>query len=163
MTAKKDTTLIVDPKSSVKIFSDFKMEEFLVLAERYVEGSKAKGNVDYSIELRDGEILGVTKVEKEDYVQGVAQNAMEIRSALEYNRSARLVKSVKNLVVLVSPPMQATGHTPKLSKKYRVMFEREFQKEKVKQISGIINWLLKEGLEQPMASEPASKKAKTDK
>ena len=39
----------------------------------------------YSIELRDGEILGVTEVKKADYMQGIAQNAMEIRSALEYN------------------------------------------------------------------------------
>jgi len=53
-----------------------------------------------------------------------------------------------------------SGHTPGVSKKYQVMFEGEFQKEKVKQISGIINWLLKEGLEQPT---PASKKTKTDK
>ena len=31
MTAKKETTLRVDPKSSVKIFSDFKIEEVCTL------------------------------------------------------------------------------------------------------------------------------------
>ncbi|KAF8458599.1 hypothetical protein BGX38DRAFT_456798 [Terfezia claveryi] len=144
--------------------------QFLVLAERYVEGSKAKGNVDYSIELRDGEILGVTEAKKEDYVQGVAQNAMEIRSALEYNRKRKvgeiseksrcfgIATDASNWYFLEYTP----GHTPKLSKKYEVMFEGEFQKGKVKQISGIINWLLKEGLEQwHLNLRP--KKQKTDK
>ena len=48
----------------------------MVLAERYVEGSKAKGKVDYSIELENREILGVTEVKKKDYFLGTAQNAI---------------------------------------------------------------------------------------
>ena len=52
--------------------------ELVVLAERYVEGTKAKGRVDYSIEIRGGEILGVTEVKKEDYMLGIAQNANSI-------------------------------------------------------------------------------------
>ena len=63
--------------------------QFLVLAKRYVEGSIAKGHVDYAIELRDGKILGVTEMRKQMYMQGIAQNAMEIRSALEYNRNRK--------------------------------------------------------------------------
>ena len=145
--------------------------QLLVLAERYVEGSKAKGNVDYSIELRDGEILGVTEVKKEKYMQGIAQNAMEIRSALEYNRKRKRGEtSEKSRCFGIATDAEhwyfleyTAGHIPKVSKKYQGMVEDEFQKEKVKQISGIINWLLKEGLEQPTASEPASKKAKIDK
>ena len=56
-----------------------------VLPERYIEDFQAKGKADYSIE-EDGEILGVTEVKRRDYVQGVAQNAMQIRPALEFNR-----------------------------------------------------------------------------
>ncbi|KAF8436111.1 hypothetical protein BGX38DRAFT_101183 [Terfezia claveryi] len=142
--------------------------QLLVLAERYVEGSKAKGNVDYSIELRDGEILGVTEVKEEEYMQGIAQNAMEIRSALEYNRKRKRGEtSEKSRCFGIATDVEhwyfleyIAGHIPKVSKKYQGMVEDEFQKEKVKQISGIINWLLKEGLEQPTASEPAIQKSK---
>ena len=58
----------------------------MVLAERYVVGSKAMGKVDYSIELGNGEILGITEDKKDDYFLGIAQNAIQIRSAVEYNK-----------------------------------------------------------------------------
>ena len=124
--------------------------------------------MDYTIELPDGGVLGVTRVKTENYMQGIAQNAMEIRSALEHNRKRqgggiseksrcfRIATDADNWYFLEYTP----GHTPKVSEKYDVMFGGKFQKEQVKRISGIINWLLKHGLEQPTASEPASKKQK---
>ena len=64
--------------------------ELVVLAERYVEGNKANERVDYSIEIRGGEILGVTEVKNDSYMLGIAQNAMQIRSAVEYNKKRKL-------------------------------------------------------------------------
>ena len=52
----------------------------MVLAERFVE---AKGKVDYSIALGNRDILEITEVKKDDYFLGIAQNAIQIRSAVE--------------------------------------------------------------------------------
>ena len=60
------------------------------MAERYVEGSKAKGKVDCAIKLENGEMLGITEVKKDDYILGIAQNAIQIRSAVEYNKKRKL-------------------------------------------------------------------------
>ena len=64
--------------------------ELVVLAERYVEGTKAHGRVDYSIEVRGEVILGVTEIKNDNYMLGIAQNAMQIRSALESNKKRQL-------------------------------------------------------------------------
>lgn len=121
----------------------------LVLAERYVEGLKAKGNADYSIELPGGEILGVTKVEKENFIQGIAQNAMEIRSAVEYNRKRKFQTSRCFGIATDADKWYfleyIAGEIPKLSKEFTVMYKGKFMREDVQEITGIINWLLKEG------------------
>ena len=63
--------------------SDSISREIRVMIERYVEGVMARGKADYALETAEDEILGVTEVKKQDYEGGIAQNAMQIRSAVE--------------------------------------------------------------------------------
>lgn len=87
--------------------------ELKVLAERYVEGSLATGTVDYSVtEVHAGEILRATEAKRDDYILGVAQNDMKIRSTLEYNRKRKRGDCnmvICNDLVLVSQLMHISG------------------------------------------------------
>lgn len=124
---------------------------FTILAGRYIEGLGAKGRVDYSIESRDGKILGVSEVKRQDYMQGIAQNAMQIRSALEYNNKGfdigprfGIATDADKWYFLEYTPHNA----PRISKRYQAMFGGEFRREGVERIAGIINWLLLQSLEE---------------
>ena len=76
-----------------------------------------------------------------------------------------VVISVKDLVVLVSPPMQiidifwSAPHAITAPKISRAMCMEKLDKVAVKKITGVINWLRNEGLEW---SEPPHKRVKTD-
>ena len=66
----------------------------------------ARGRADYSIEFQDGEILGVTRVKRQDYMLGIAQNAIQIRSIID--QKPKKVISLEELVV-ASPPIPECG------------------------------------------------------
>ena len=67
-----------------------------VYPERYIIGSMATGmgagTADYSVEFQDGEMLGVTKVKKLDYMLGMAQNAVLIISAVDQNQNVGITR-----------------------------------------------------------------------
>ena len=144
----------------------FSSLNFLVLAERYVEGYKAKGKVDYSVELSEGGILGVTEVKRDDYTLGIAQNAMQIRSALEYNLKHKRGINQRSYFGIATNAhrwyfLQYTPEEiPMISKEYEAMSRGKFSTEAVKEIAGIVMWLLKVG---SVTSEPPQKKLKLDK
>lgn len=133
--------------------------DFMVLAERFVEGSKAKGNVDYSIVSRGGLILGVIEVMRQGDIQGIAQNAMQIRSALEYNRK-RNPAHVRCFGIATDANFwyfleYFPDQTPRVSGRYQVMFQGKFVVGAVRKVMGIISWLLKA---EPVMSEPQRKR-----
>lgn len=126
---------------------------FRVLPERYIEGLKAKGNADYSVELEGGRILGVTEVKREDYLQGIAQNAIQIS------------RKGKKLICLVSGSPQwyflkyTPDHPPCVSKRYSVVYDKgEAAMKDITTITGTISWLLKGGLEEYTEFETPNKK-----
>ncbi|RPB24235.1 hypothetical protein L211DRAFT_848975 [Terfezia boudieri ATCC MYA-4762] len=54
----------------------------VIFPEQYITGRNGKGPVDYAIEMEGGRVVGVTEVKREDFCQGVAQNAVQIVSIL---------------------------------------------------------------------------------
>ncbi|GJJ75604.1 hypothetical protein EMPS_07962 [Entomortierella parvispora] len=74
----------------VKVTRLFKEDLFLA-AERTLSGRRGNGPVDYSVHSRDDSdfTLGVTEVKKEDFVQGVAQNIVQLEAALTSKKRKR--------------------------------------------------------------------------
>ena len=97
----------------------------MVLAERYVEASKAQGKVDY-IELGDGEILGVTEVKRDDYFLAIAQNAMQIRSAFEFDKKRKLGINQRCFGIATNVDRWYSvypGQIPMISNQYQAVFK----------------------------------------
>ena len=137
--------------------------ELMVLAERYVVGSKAMGKVDYSIELGNGPILGITEVKRNNFSLGIAQNAMQIRSAVEYNKRRKLGIDQRCFGIATNAErwyflQYIPGQTPMISKEYQAMFQGKFLRDEVSKIVGILSWLLKVVSD----TEPQKKKLKLE-
>ncbi|KAF7730262.1 hypothetical protein EC973_002505 [Apophysomyces ossiformis] len=66
-------------------------EELYLAAEKYLSGRLGNGPVDYSVHSRQTNdyVLGVTEVKKEDFNQGVAQNVVQLESALTQRKRKR--------------------------------------------------------------------------
>jgi hypothetical protein len=75
------------------VFRDFISEskpEFNLKPEANVLGRHGQGPVDYAIIAHpSGEIVVVTEVKREDFEQGIAQNAVQIESALRNGSANR--------------------------------------------------------------------------
>ncbi|KAF9287535.1 hypothetical protein BGZ68_001691 [Mortierella alpina] len=59
-------------------------EDLVLAAQRNLSGRRGNGEVDFSVHSRknDNLTLGVTEVKREDFKQGVAQNIVQLESAL---------------------------------------------------------------------------------
>ncbi|KAF7730081.1 hypothetical protein EC973_003027 [Apophysomyces ossiformis] len=66
-------------------------EELYLAAEKYLSGRLGIGPVDYSVHSRQTNdyVLGVTEVKKENFNQGVAQNVVQLESALTQRKRKR--------------------------------------------------------------------------
>ncbi|KAG0180648.1 hypothetical protein DFQ28_001073 [Apophysomyces sp. BC1034] len=72
-------------------------EELYLAAEKYLSGRRGNGPVDYSVHSRQTNdyTLGVTEVKNEDFNQGVAQNVVQLESALTQRKRKRAADDVE--------------------------------------------------------------------
>ncbi|RHZ44893.1 hypothetical protein Glove_707g47 [Diversispora epigaea] len=63
-------------------------KKFKVKPQYNIKGVNGHGPVDYAIEFQNSNIIGVTEVKREDFDKGVAQNAVQIETALSNKRKA---------------------------------------------------------------------------
>ena len=132
--------------------------KFTLKPQRDIQGRYGQGPVDYAIETCSGGVVGVTEVKREDIKQGVAQNAVQIESAL--SRRKRKVEEIENdedpdpCFGIVSDAetwlfLRCTrdeNNNPifSLSSPYRVSYEEGRRQEDVTKVVEIITWLLTE-------------------
>ena len=130
-----------------------------VMPERLIVGAMAKGRAEYALETAEDEILGVTEVKSQDFNAGIAQNAMQIRSAVEQNRR-RAIGGVAQRPRCFGIATDAhiwyfleysIGEIPKVSAGYPLGFRGSTFRKELQQVAGIIKWLLLEGLKNPLA------------
>ncbi|KAF8938614.1 hypothetical protein EDD21DRAFT_411474 [Dissophora ornata] len=71
-------------------------EDLFLAAQRDLSGRRGNGPVDFSVHSRKGydHTLGVTKVKKDDFRQGVAQNIVQLESALTEKKRKRGLNDV---------------------------------------------------------------------
>ena len=94
---------------------------------------------------------------------GIAQNAMQIRSALESNKKRKLGINKRCFGIATNADrwyfLQYTpGQIPMISKPIYAMYAGKFVSDKVKKITGILSWLLKVVSD----TEPQKKKLKLE-
>ena len=131
-----------------------------VTVERLIVGAMARGRADYALETAEGKILGITEVKSQDFNAGIAQNAMQIRSAVEQNRSRAFggVAQHKRCFGIATDAHNwyfleySMGEIPKVSAGYPLGFREESTlRKELQQVAGTIKWLLLEGLKNPLA------------
>ncbi|CAG8663560.1 10670_t:CDS:2, partial [Paraglomus brasilianum] len=77
-----------EPSKSIYVFSYLLAAvntfrgSFKIWPERFIEGINGRGPVDFAINARDGQIVGVTEVKREDFRKGITQNAVQLESTL---------------------------------------------------------------------------------
>jgi hypothetical protein len=71
-------------------------KDLFLAAQRNLSGRRGHGPVDFSVHSRKGSeyTLGVTEVKKDDFVQGVAQNIVQLESALTAKKRKRGVNDL---------------------------------------------------------------------
>ena len=146
--------------------------KFVLKPQKDIQGRHGHGPVDYSIEACSGEVVAVTEIKREDIKQGVAQNAVQIESALSGRK--RKAEDIENdedpdpCFGIVSDPetwlfLKCThdkNNNPifSLSSPYHVFYEEEGTiRENVIKIVETITWLLTEVMERQTTSDPRKK------
>ncbi|KAF8925304.1 hypothetical protein BGZ47_003379 [Haplosporangium gracile] len=73
--------------AATRLFKD----DFYLMSQRHLSGRRGNGPVDFSVHPRktDEYTLGVTAVKREDFQQGVAQNIVQLESALMEKKRKR--------------------------------------------------------------------------
>ncbi|GJJ73299.1 hypothetical protein EMPS_05657 [Entomortierella parvispora] len=94
--ANEATKSLITSAFMVKATYLFK-EDLLLSAEENLSGRRGKGPVDFSVHSRknDTYALGVTEVKKEDFKQGVAQNIVQLESALTSKKRKRDLSDIE--------------------------------------------------------------------
>jgi hypothetical protein len=83
-------------RAAISLFGD---SAFTILPEKDIEGIHGHGLVDYAIDSRRTQrTVGVTEVKKDDFKQGVAQNAVQLESCL-VSASFSITHLIKRIVI----------------------------------------------------------------
>ncbi|CAG8514150.1 11360_t:CDS:2 [Paraglomus occultum] len=145
--------------AAVSLFED----NFEIWPEKFIEGINGRGPVDFAIDARDGQTVGVTEVKREDFEKGVAQNATSRK------RKASKVNTVSRCFGIVTDAekwyfLECTlndGETPafKLSQPVVVDYTDVSMKEKAGKVLSHIIWLLSQTQNETSALSGPSKKA----
>ncbi|CAG8517925.1 2133_t:CDS:2 [Paraglomus occultum] len=127
-----------------------------VIPGLYIKGDYGHGPVDYAIKLQNSRIVGVTKVKHKDFEKGVAQNAIQIESALSNcrKRKADVMEEEDKTFGIITDAKEwrfiqcsydGNGKPNfKLSRSILVDYESEDIELKVKTVLGHIAWFLEE-------------------
>ncbi|RHZ65133.1 hypothetical protein Glove_319g193 [Diversispora epigaea] len=157
-------------------------EKFKVKPQFNITGPNGRGPVDFAIELLQTlKIVGVTEVKHEDFDKGVAQNAVQIESALSNRKRKASEMEEENLfrdkVIGIVTDAEKwyflecsydNQERPKfkLSNSIIVDYNSEDMESKVGRVLGHIAWLLEE-IQKPTESlqsegQPKAKRAKAN-
>ena len=131
----------------------------VIVPEQYIAGRNGKGPVDFAIRMEGGGVVGVTEVKREDFCQGVAQNAVQLESVLSRRkrkaggldegsiaRCFGIVTDAKEWKFLECTHDENGRPKFKLSRTYAVAYGKQSMQEDMKEILEVIKWLLTEAL-----------------
>ena len=127
-----------------------RLSKLRIYPKRYINSSTATGRADYSVEFQDGQILGVTEVKRQDYMLGIAQNAIQIRSVVDQNQNVGITRRTCFGIATDARMWYfleyTQGNIPRVSKEYALDYRKEAQlKKDIKELAEVILWLLKKG------------------
>ncbi len=151
--------------------------KFELRPEKNISGPNGHGPVDFALDLpRTARTAGVTEVKDEDFFKGIAQNAVQLESALT-NRKRKasemdeegvfvgkvfgIVTDAKEWYFLECSLDDQERPRFKLSKPLVVVYENEDMEAMVERVLGHIAWLLEE-VQKPEESEGGNKRVKVD-
>ncbi|RPB23955.1 hypothetical protein L211DRAFT_868116 [Terfezia boudieri ATCC MYA-4762] len=161
-----------------ELASDTLEQIFIIKPQKQVTGVYGRGPVDYAIDLSNGVTVGVTEVKREDnaITKGLAQNAVQIESALWESRKRKrptcdldgtdndevpnycfgIVTNAKEWHFLKCTIVNGTTEFM-VSRSYTVSYGKESTKNDVEVLAEIIKWLL---MEAQSSTTDGRKKAK---
>ncbi|RPB24230.1 hypothetical protein L211DRAFT_867989 [Terfezia boudieri ATCC MYA-4762] len=161
-----------------ELASDTLEQIFIIKPQKQVTGVYGRGPVDYAIDLSNGVTVCVTEVKREDnaITKGLAQNAVQIESALWESRKRKrptcdldgtdndevpnycfgIVTNAKEWHFLKCTIVNGTTEFM-VSRSYTVSYGKESTKNDVEVLAEIIKWLL---MEAQSSTTDGRKKAK---
>ncbi|CAG8723671.1 14824_t:CDS:1, partial [Funneliformis caledonium] len=133
--------------------------KFKVRPEKNVSGPNGHGPVDFAfVSIQTSKVVGITEVKDKDFLQGVAQNAVQCESALSNNnkRIFGIITDSEKWFFLECSLDNEGKPKFKLSKPMVVVYGDEDMEDRVKKVLGHIAWLLEEaqGLDEPKDENP---------
>ncbi|CAG8533385.1 1147_t:CDS:2, partial [Paraglomus occultum] len=148
--------------------------EFILRPERQITGKNGRGPVDYAFDACNGTTVGVTVVKRDDFKKGIAQNVVQLESALNTrkrkademqeksspNRCFGIVTNAEKWYFLECVLNDSIAAF-KLSKPLLVRYKREDIENDVKMVLVRIYWLLERMLE-PEGEEGYKKQKRND-
>ncbi|GBB90811.1 hypothetical protein RclHR1_01790018 [Rhizophagus clarus] len=122
-------------------------EKFEIHPEKNVTGPNGHGPVDFGVvSLRTRRLAGITEVKDKDFLQGVAQNAVQCESSLSCNNQKVFgnITDAEKWYFLECSLDSDQKPKFKLSKPVVVIYGEEDMEDRAKKVLGHIAWLLEE-------------------
>ncbi|RPB24231.1 hypothetical protein L211DRAFT_848972 [Terfezia boudieri ATCC MYA-4762] len=147
----------------------------VIVPEQYISRRNGKGTVDFAIRMEGGGVVGVMEVKREDFCQGVAQNAVQLESVLSRRkrkvggldegsiaRCFGIVTDAEKWLFLECTHDENERPKFKLSRTYAVAYGKQSMQEDIKEILEVIKWLLTEAPKGATTAAAASYFKKND-